>query len=213
MVRLGAVALACASGVIASEAYQLKEAYTPSNFFTKFDFFSEKDPNGGFVKYRTKDIAENMRLVRTAEDSVYIGVDSEGYDQDGRSSVRLQSKSTYNKGLIIADFAHFPGSSCGSWPAFWMAGPTWPGDGEVDIYEGWNLNTKNKVVLHTDAPSNTGVCKIEQSAMSSPISYSNCWTGDPTQPGNTGCAVEEKNGLWANPKGGICEYYGSGETC
>lgn len=205
IVRLGAVALACASGVIAQEAYQLKESYTPSNFFDKFDFFNDRDSNQGFVKYRNKKDAQDLKLIRSSPDEVYIGVQASGHDQDGRSSVRLESKNTYNKGLIIADFSHFPGRSCGSWPAFWMAGPSWPEDGEIDIVEGWNLNTKNKVVLHTDAPKNTGVCTIDQGVMTSPVSYSNCWGAAPGQPENTGCAVEENNGLWANPNGGICE--------
>lgn len=35
----------------------------------------------------------------------------------GRKSVRIQSKRAYNQALVIADFAHVPGSNCGSWPA------------------------------------------------------------------------------------------------
>ena len=37
--------------------------------------------------------------------------------QGGRPSIRIESKLPVNKGLVIGDFAHMPGSVCGSWPA------------------------------------------------------------------------------------------------
>lgn len=37
--------------------------------------------------------------------------------QGGRPSIRIESKLAVNKGLVIGDFAHMPGSVCGSWPA------------------------------------------------------------------------------------------------
>lgn len=37
--------------------------------------------------------------------------------QGGRPSVRIESKDTVDHGLVIGDFAHMPGSVCGSWPA------------------------------------------------------------------------------------------------
>lgn len=205
IVRLGAAALACASGVVAQETYQLKESYNPSNFFEKFKFFSSDDPNQGFVNYRNQKDSEDLGLVKRGADDVYIGVDTNDIPSDGRSSVRLESVNTYNSGLFIADFAHFPRAACGAWPAFWMVGPSWPEDGEVDIYEGWNLNERNKIVLHTDSPTKTGVCKVDPGDFTSPIQYPDCWMEAPDQPGNAGCAVEETNGLWANPSGGVCE--------
>jgi beta-glucanase (GH16 family) len=207
LVRLGAAALAYTSGVVAQEkAYQLKESYTPSNFFDKFSFFSSPDPNRGFVQYRNKDDSTRLGLVETGSEDVKIGVQASGNDQDGRSSVRLESVSTYNSGLFIADFSHFPAKACGAWPAFWMVGPEWPRDGEIDIFEGWNLNEGNKIVLHTDSPLNTGICKVSQADFTSPLRYADCWMDAPNQPGNTGCAVDESNGLWSNPQGGVCEW-------
>ncbi|KAK4104169.1 glycoside hydrolase family 16 protein, partial [Parathielavia hyrcaniae] len=203
IIRLGAAALAYASTAAAIEVYQLKESYTPSNFFDKFNFFSESDPNRGFVKYRNKEDASSLDLIKTGADDVTISVDSTGTDQDGRSSVRLESVSTYSSGLFIADFAHFPKQACGAWPAFWMVGPSWPRDGEVDIYEGWNLNPANKVVLHTDDPAHVGSCVIQPGDFSSTMVWANCWNNAPGQPGNTGCAVDETNGLHGNPAGGV----------
>lgn len=51
---------------------------------------------------------------------VYMGVDTTKVlnpNGVGRDSVRIQSKNAYNHGLVIADFAHIPGSNCGAWPA------------------------------------------------------------------------------------------------
>lgn len=43
------------------------------------------------------------------------------YDPDGslggRPSIRIESKQPVNQGLVIGDFAHMPGSVCGTWPA------------------------------------------------------------------------------------------------
>lgn len=210
IVRLGAAAaLAYVSGAAARETYQLKESYNPSNFFDKFNFFSEGDPNKGFVKYRNKDDAKALNLFETGTDDVTIRVEATqtGLDtQDGRSSVRLQSANSYNSGLFIADFSHLPLAACGAWPAFWLTGPNWPTDGEIDIYEGWNMATANKIVAHTDAPGTSGTCKINQGDITgSNLLYNNCWINAPDQPGNAGCAVEERNGLFSNPAGGVCE--------
>ncbi|KXX81783.1 hypothetical protein MMYC01_202994 [Madurella mycetomatis] len=204
LVCLGTAALVYASGVVAQQkSYQLKESYTPSNFFDKFSFFSDRDPNRGFVQYRNRADAERLHLIETGQSEVKISVDAKGHDQDGRSSVRLESKNTYNSGLFIADFSHFPRAACGAWPAFWMVGPDWPEDGEVDIYEGWNLNEKNKIVLHTDRPLVAGICTIDQGMFTSEVQTSNCWNEAPGQPGNAGCAVDESNGLFGNPNGGV----------
>jgi hypothetical protein len=51
---------------------------------------------------------------------VYMGVDTTSVlnpNGPGRKSVRIQSKTSYNRALVIADIAHAPGSACGSWPA------------------------------------------------------------------------------------------------
>jgi hypothetical protein len=35
----------------------------------------------------------------------------------GRKSLNVQSKDSFYQGLLIGDFAHVPGSDCGTWPA------------------------------------------------------------------------------------------------
>ncbi len=200
LVRLGAAALACASGAVALEAYQLKEAYTPGNFFDKFDFFSDSDPNGGFVQYRTKTAAAALGLIKTTGDDVSISVDSISTDIHGRSSVRLESATKYNGGLFIADFSHFPKAACGAWPGFWMYSPDSPTAGEIDIYQGWHLNTANKIVAHTAGQNVVGACKVLSSDLAnSNVISDNCQAA-------SGCAAQETNGLFGKSTGGICEY-------
>lgn len=64
--------------------------------------------------------AQQLGLMRSQDNKMYLGVDTWSYlstSGPGRKSVRAQSKTTYNKALIIADFAHVPASACGTWPA------------------------------------------------------------------------------------------------
>ncbi len=208
-IRLGAAALASATSVAALQAYQLTESYNPSNFFNddKFTFFSGADLNKGFIKYRNKADAIRLKLVETNTDDVKIGVDSTNKDVDGRSSVRLESHNSYNGGLFIADFSHFPAPACGSWPAFWMYGPSWPTTGEIDLYEGFHVNTANTIVGHTDSPTVVDECKLQASDLTgASVTSDNCWINAPGQWGNQGCGAEETNGLYGKSTGGICEY-------
>lgn len=116
--------------------------------------------------YRYKSKADAAALGLFAVDPqtgvVRLGVDSKNvYDiGEGRPSIRLESKQTYNHGLFIADFLHMPASECGVWPAFWSYGPDWPNGGEVDIIEGANNANQNLMSVHT-APG----CKLTNSMM------------------------------------------------
>lgn len=56
---------------------------------------------------------------------------------ENRNSVRIQSKNTYSTGLIVADIYAMP-HGCSVWPAYWLVGPDWPNNGELDIIEGVN---------------------------------------------------------------------------
>ncbi|KAK4168877.1 family 16 putative glycoside hydrolase [Cladorrhinum sp. PSN259] len=206
LTKLGAVALAYASGAVAQ--YSLKEEYTPSNFFSKFEFKTfygyTQDPNRGHVWYRNQADAEEMGLINKVNvDDVYIGVNHKDSALVGRSSVRIESNNWYSSGLFIAEFSHLPGLACGAWPAFWLNGETWPSDGEVDIYEGWNYQGQNKVVSHTNHPDISGKCHIDRSASTGSLEFEDCYYKNKTQPDNAGCAVSETNSLFANPQGGV----------
>lgn len=90
-----------------------------------FTFFTGSDPTHGFVKYIDQTTAQNTGLIHNDASSVYIGVDNTNVTPNGRPSVRITSKKSYNHGLFILDLAHMP-FGCGTWPAFWTVGPNWP---------------------------------------------------------------------------------------
>lgn len=69
----------------------------------------------------------------------------------GRNSVRLTSYKQYTHGLVVLDLEHMPGSACGIWPAFWMTGPSWPNNGEIDIIEGVNYQSTNAMTMHSNS--------------------------------------------------------------
>ncbi|KAF6829458.1 mixed-linked glucanase, partial [Colletotrichum musicola] len=117
------------------------------------------------------------------------------------SSVRIQSKTKYKKGLFVADFSHLPKPACGAWPAFWTVGNPWPSAGEIDIVETWNLDNVNKVVIHTD--SNVGECRIDGKGMTGTVSKPNCANFAPGQADNEGCAGLDSAAPFGSPQGGI----------
>lgn len=48
--------------------------------------------------------------------------------QTTRQTVRISTKFTYTGALIIMDSVHMP-TGCGTWPAFWSNGTSFPGLG------------------------------------------------------------------------------------
>jgi hypothetical protein len=106
--------------------------------------------------------------------------DSTNVAPNGRKSVRLESKDSYNEVLIIAEFSHLPSAACGTWPAFWTANlNNWPAGGEIDIIEGVNQDLTNHVALHT-APD----CTVQPGAQTGKFDTTDC---DATVDGNAGC--------------------------
>ncbi|KAJ2901286.1 putative glycoside hydrolase family 16 protein [Zalerion maritima] len=147
---LGAAAF---TGIANAQQYKLVDNFTEENFFDNFDFINQTDPTHGLVNYVAAQTANNQRLAGYYSGGVYLGADhTNQVSSDGRPSVRVESKKTYNHGLFIGDFAHMP-EGCGTWPAFWTYGinPTWPDGGEIDIIEGVNAQETNAMTLHTGA--------------------------------------------------------------
>ncbi len=147
--------LICLSGVLtlatqAQGAYTIQDSYDASNFFENFEFFNGPDPTSGFVQYVDAATANSTGLAGYANNGIYLGVDYQTQNPAaGRASVRLTTTKSYTHGLIVADIAHQPAPACGSWPAFWTFGPSWPRSGEIDIIEGVNLQTNSSITLHT----------------------------------------------------------------
>ncbi|KAA8893095.1 mixed-linked glucanase [Sphaerosporella brunnea] len=189
-----------------AEAYYtvLQESYTPSNFFSKFNFYTAY-PTHGFVQYLSKADAAARGMIRTFPDAVYIGVDNTTANAfSGRASVRLESMATFQRGLIILDLEHMPGGICGTWPAFWTLGDDWPNNGEIDIIEGVHDNAVNSMALHTSAG-----CTITGAGGTGSLTTSNCDVNAAGQGPNQGCAISATctnsygDGFNANGSGGI----------
>ncbi|KAM5464680.1 hypothetical protein MauCBS54593_006771 [Microsporum audouinii] len=146
--------LACSLFGSTFASYSLVDNFEGSTFFSNFDFFTGGDPTHGFVKYVGEEEARSAGLIEIesrydGSQVVRMGADHKHVTPDGRPSVRISSKKSYNQGLWIIDFEHVPGAACGIWPAYWLLGPNWPTNGEVDIYEGINLDISNTMTLHT----------------------------------------------------------------
>ncbi|EEQ86361.1 hypothetical protein RJZ56_006804 [Blastomyces dermatitidis] len=182
--RATKLALLAALAKLSTGAYVLQDDYQPSNFFDDFAFFDGPDPSNAYVTYVDKSKALRDGLASNNNDFVYLGVDHQNVARGrGRESVRLETKKSYKHGLIVADISHMPGNICGTWPAFWATGATWPDDGEFDIIEGVNKQNKNVVALHT-----TAGCKVEDNNKYSGILVTkDCDVYSPNQPSNQGC--------------------------
>ena len=172
--------------------YTLQDNYAGVGLLQSFDYFSEADPTQGTVKFldRTSALQETLLgVIPDQNDAVYIGVDHTSKSTEGRKSLRLISKKSYNHGLFVADIAHMPGGICGVWPAFWLLGSgTWPTDGEIDIFEGVNDQKTNAMTLHTSSG-----CAVKGTTFSGNLTSGNCDINAPDQGKNTGCGIQSKD--------------------
>lgn len=188
-------------------AYSISQDYTGRAFFEGFKFFTGPDPTSGHVKYIDMTDANNSGIAGFmngghAKDAVYLGVDAMNESPQGRRSTRVESTKTFNNGLIIVDIVHMPGGICGTWPAFWMVGPNWPADGEIDIIEGVNDQQSNKMAAHTGP----GMAITKNEKYSGELLTPNCDVNAPGQPNNAGCLISDNDtntyGAGFNKNGG-----------
>ncbi|KAK1253629.1 hypothetical protein MKX07_001706 [Trichoderma sp. CBMAI-0711] len=206
---LSAALLACAGSAVATQ-FTLTDTYDHTNFFDKFTFNDQPDTNSGFVVYQNQANAVSQGLAKiTSNNEVYLGVDHstvlKGAGFPGRNSLRLESKASYKHGLIVARFTHLPANRCGSWPSFWTLGDSWPNDGEIDVYEGWNNIVNNQPAFHVGDTKTFGQCILESAGQTAPVATSNCdntFQSPPTQFLNQGCTATDGNGPWASSNGG-----------
>ncbi|RMD40063.1 hypothetical protein DV735_g5059, partial [Chaetothyriales sp. CBS 134920] len=172
---------------VGTAQYVLQDDYSPDSFFSMFDFFTDTDPTKGYVTYVDQSTASSASLISTSDNTVYMGVDHTNVASgSGRQSVRITSKKSYDTGLVILDLEHMPGSICGTWPAFWMVGPNWPNNGEIDIIEGVNSQVANQMALHTSSG-----CTLTNTtkAFTGQIKTSNCYVAAADQATNSGCGI------------------------
>ncbi|KAI0166789.1 glycoside hydrolase family 16 protein [Hypoxylon sp. FL1284] len=169
--------------------YTLSDEYTGTGFFDKFDYFTGYDPASGFVHYVPREQAQQLNLTYTTADSAVLKVDTSvgpGSNPDastGRFSVRVESKTQYNKGLFIFDVKHTP-FGCGTWPALWLVDANnWPQNGEIDVMEAVNQAADgNQMTLHT-----ADGCKMDvKRIMSGSTLTGDCYNATDD---NAGCGV------------------------
>ncbi|KAF2204639.1 hypothetical protein GQ43DRAFT_142376 [Delitschia confertaspora ATCC 74209] len=184
--------------------YTLQDDYM-KDFYNQFEFFTDHDPTNGFVKFVDQATAKSSGLINsTSSGAVSWGVDHTNKAPNGRPSIRMNSKKTYNSGLVVLDVEHMP-TGCGTWPAFWMVGPSWPQSGEIDILEGVNEQKVNAMTLHT-GPG----CSISSSGggFAGKVETPNCDVDAKGQSKNAGCSIKSDDpktygtGLNSN-KGGV----------
>ena len=105
----------------AATSYVLSDVMWGSTFFDAFNFFTDTDPNWGFVKYLSKADAQKAGLISAAEGApARISADSTtvlSASGPGRNSVRIESKKTFQHGLFVFNIAAMPAPACGIWPA------------------------------------------------------------------------------------------------
>ncbi|KAI6905549.1 glycoside hydrolase family 16 protein, partial [Hortaea werneckii] len=167
-------------GAPGAAPYQLVDDYQPSIFFSKFNFYSSYDPTYGHVKYVTKDVAWQNGYAQEGDQAI-MSVDTTNKwprGGDGRPATRIISNNAYTHGLFILDLEHMPWG-CGTWPAYWLLGPDWATNGEIDIIEGVNTGMSNSISMHTEAG-----CTIAGSGQTATFQTSNC---DHNANGNSGC--------------------------
>ncbi|EHK26304.1 glycoside hydrolase family 16 protein, partial [Trichoderma virens Gv29-8] len=206
---LGTALLACAGSAVATQ-FTLADTYDHTNFFDKFTFNDAADTNSGFVVYQNQANAKAQGLAKiTSNNEVYLGVDHttvlKGSGYPGRNSLRLESKTSYKHGLIVARFTHLPANKCGSWPSFWTLGDSWPNGGEIDVYEGWNNIVQNQPAFHVGDSKTFGQCLLQGAGQTAPVATGNCdntFQNPPNQYLNQGCTANDAKGPWASASGG-----------
>lgn len=136
----------------ATGQYQLVECQEGESFFDHYTFYDGADSIGsaGFNVYVGEKRAKELKIIGLDEDN-HVLMKSAPTHKGPRESIRLEGKNRYDRGLFILDLLHMP-AGAGVWPAWWLTDETnWPDNGEIDIVEGINNQTRAKTALHTSA--------------------------------------------------------------
>ncbi|KAF2641542.1 hypothetical protein P280DRAFT_426200 [Massarina eburnea CBS 473.64] len=159
-----------------------------------------------------KPLALSTNLARyTNTKQIYLGVDNVTNSINPRASLRLESKKTFDHGLLVADFAHLPAKGCGMWPSFWVNHDPSKESGEpyseIDILENVNLDSRNWVSMYTSHKP----CALEdRNKGTGTVMGRDCWisldgVSDSGEAAKRGCKTQAPEGTFGeefNRKGG-----------
>ena len=105
--------------------YKLIEKQEGLDFFDYYNFYDGPDSLGsaGYNTYVSKEEAEKLNIFDVEIDPVkneeFIFMKSSPTSEGPRSSIRLEGKNRFDRGLFIIDLRHMP-NGAGVWPAFWL---------------------------------------------------------------------------------------------
>ncbi|KAK2461705.1 hypothetical protein APHAL10511_006168 [Amanita phalloides] len=175
------------SPTTSASPWKLAESHRGTNFFDAWSFFVGSDPTNGIAQYIDHNTAQSNGLLEiNSAGHAVMRVETTPNVTNTRQSIRITTQSHWNGGLFIMDAVHMP-TGCGTWPAFWTNGPTWPITGEIDIIEGVNDYTNNQATVHTGigctiASADSNVLSISGAV----IGGTNCAAATT---GNQGCGI------------------------
>jgi hypothetical protein len=188
-----ALAALLSSAQISLGAYNLVKDYSGQTFFDSWSYYGTYDnlTNGDviWVNQTVADGTPKLTYINGAGNAI-IKVDNTTtvpYN-DKRNSVRLTSNDKFALGTVVAfDVLHTP-YGCSAWGSLWTkaVGNLWPAGGEIDIFEGVNLQTANQMALHTIAGC-TQATGVTQTGTTGNV---NC---DNNSSAGAGCTVIDAN--------------------
>lgn len=188
-----ATALLLSSPQLALAQYNLVKDYSGQSFFDNWSYYGNYDnlTNGDivWVNQTTADANPQLTYVNAAGNAI-IKVDNTStvVYNDKRNSVRLTSNDKIGLGTVVVfDAVHVP-YGCSVWGALWTkaVGNLWPAGGEIDIFEGVNLQTANQMALHTQ-----GTCT--QATGVTQTGHTNVQNCDNNSSSGAGCTVIDAN--------------------
>ncbi len=113
------------SNTTASGPYKLVERQEGTTFLDFYRFYEGADSLGsaGFNTYVSKEDAVKLGIIGVSNDpqtnEELFFMKSSATLEGPRSSIRIEGKKSFDRGLFILDLRHMPNGD-GVWPAFWL---------------------------------------------------------------------------------------------
>jgi hypothetical protein len=164
-----------------SSGWTLASRFEGTNFFDEGFNIGPPDQRN-FVVWVNQSEAQRLGLYGVDNETGRAFIQAEHKEvvgsAKGRRAVRLQSKQQYSEGLFVFDAVHMP-EGCGNHYAWWMTGPQWPNNGEIDIVECINTGTTARHTLHAGSKLTGTNCSMEGSNASDFSGHTTPWPPTP----------------------------------